>query len=56
MCLISLDELLEKINALPRHRSSSDIRELHAGNGDILLKAKDIEAMLTKLTVYKMEE
>jgi predicted small metal-binding protein len=56
MRLISLDELLEKINALPHCRSSHDISEIHQVRGEVHFSAKDIEEMLKKLTVYVMEE
>lgn len=56
MRLVSLDELLEKINSLPRYKKSYNIMELQAGGGEIMFLAKDIEEMLHKLTIYKMEE
>lgn len=57
MRLVSLDELLDKINALPRQRKSHDIRELHAGGGEIMFLANDVQEMINKqLTIYKIEE
>lgn len=57
MRLVSLDELLQKINALPRFNRSADIMELYNGGGDVAFLAKDIQEMINnQLTIYKMRE